>query len=273
MNDLKPEQFQRIAAIAQEQWGLALSERKVALVSNRLNSYIRKSKFSSIDAYLEYLDHDAGEEDMLVFFDLLSTNVTSFFRDPAHFDFLEREFYTPLARENTTLPGRKIRIWSAGCSIGCEPYTMAINANESLPDIDQWDVRILASDLSNFAVQQAHTGRFESKIVQKMSPERVAAHFEKVPNDPTQMQARKHLRNMISVARLNLMDRWPMEGPFHVIFCRNVMIYFDAPTRKQLVQRFYDILAPGGILAVGSAETLSGLDVPFRSMQASVYCK
>lgn len=273
MTELMPGQFERIARIARHRWGLALTERKRSLVGNRLGSLLRGSRFSGVDAYLEYLEQDAGHEDMLAFFDVLSTNVTSFFRDPAHFEYLERQFYTPLARGDTTIPGRRIRIWSAGCSIGCEPCTLAMNALESLPDGQQWDVRILATDLSSSAVQQARAARYERRLIEHIPPDLVRKYFSPDPADPGRSVAGDRLRRMISVARMNLMEHWPMRGPFDVIFCRNVMIYFDAPTRLQLVRRFYDILSPGGVFAVGSAETLSGLDVPFRAVQASVYRK
>jgi len=123
-------------------------------VANRPANFLRESPFEDATEYLEHLAKDANEEDMLVFFDLLSTNVTSFFREREHFDYLEREFYPPLARQNTTRPGRRIRLWSAGCSIGPEPYSMAMHAMEHLPDLDSWDFKILATDLSNTAIEE-----------------------------------------------------------------------------------------------------------------------
>ncbi|MDX2131709.1 MAG: protein-glutamate O-methyltransferase CheR [Planctomycetota bacterium] len=274
MRTLAESQFQRIAALAQARWGLHLTPVKLPLVSSRLASFLRKSRFASPEAYLDHLETDATDEDMLLFFDLLSTNVTSFFRDPQHFAYLEREFYTPLARENLTTPGRRIRVWSAACSTGQEPYSLAINALESLPDIRAWDVRILGTDLSTFAVGQAKAGRYSPDSMDGMPPELAERYFSSVPGQsPPMLEVAPEVRKLVTIGRLNLMDAWPMRGPFDVIFCRNVMIYFNAETRRRLVRRFHDLLRPQGILAVGSAETLAGLGVPFRSVQPSVYVK
>jgi len=272
MHELRPEQFERVVAIARDRWGLNLTLRKLPLVSNRLASHVRKLRFSSIDEYLEYISESATEEDLLAFFDVLSTNVTSFFRDRPHFDYLERELWTGLSKGNITLPSRKIRLWSAGCSIGAEPYSMAIHVHEHLSDLGSWDVKILATDLSTSVVEHARQGVYEAEQLEGLEPELRRRHFTKVDKGD-RYAVKDHLRAMVGVARMNLFDPWPIRGPFDVIFCRNVMIYFDVPERKQLVNRFHQLLRPGGIFAVGSAETLSGLDTPFRSVQASVYVK
>jgi chemotaxis protein methyltransferase CheR len=274
MPTLATSQFRRIATLARERWGLCLTEKKVPLVTNRLSSFLRNSPFESVGEYLDHLEKDANEEDMLVFFDILSTNVTSFFRDRPHFDYLEREFYTPLARGKLTTPGRRIRVWSAACSTGQEPYSLAINALENLPDIESWDFKILGTDLSNFAVEQAKAGAYLADKLDGVPPELVRKHFVRgagAAQDHYTVSPR--LRSLVTVARLNLMDPWPFRGRFDVIFCRNVMIYFDAPTRRALVLRFFELLRPGGILAIGTAETLAGLDTPFSPVQASVYVR
>ena len=188
--------------------------------------------------------------------------------------YLEREFFTPLARGATTLPGRKIRIWSAACSTGQEPYSLAINAIESLPDLSGWDCKILGTDLSNYAVAEARAARYASDKMDGVSTDQLRKHFVKhAVGGETVFDAGPHLRALVSIARLNLMEPWPFKGRFDIIFCRNVMIYFDAETRTNLVRRFHDLLNPNGILAVGSAETLARLDVPFRPVQASIYVK
>jgi chemotaxis protein methyltransferase CheR len=273
---LNQEQFERIAALARQRWGLHLPPRKMTLVSSRLSSFLRGSRFPDVGSYLGHLERDASEEDMLVFFDLLSTNVTSFFRDRQHFDYLERELFTGLARGNLTLPGKSLRMWSAGCSTGCEPYSMAISVLEHMGDAPGWDVKILATDLSNYAVGAARAGLYEPKMVEEMPRDTVSRHFERVKTGEGEfVSVRTGLRKMVTVARLNLMEGWPMRGPFDVIFCRNVMIYFDAPTREKLVGRFYQMLRPGGVFAVGSAETLSGLggSHSFKPVLPSLYVK
>jgi chemotaxis protein methyltransferase CheR len=263
-------QFDRIAAIAKERWGLSLNANKVQLVTSRLSSFLRKSEFASVEDYLRHLERHADQGDMLVLFDLLSTNVTSFFRDRAHFDYLERELLTGLARGTLTLPGRRLRLWSAGCSTGCEPYTMAMVVHDVMKDLKGWDVQILATDLSNSAVEEARAGCYERDVVKDLPREVLARHFERRGD---RWAVKPHLRERVKVAQLNLMDPWPMRGPFDVIFCRNVMIYFDRPTRERLVNRFAELLRPGGIFAVGSAETLAGMNVGLRSVMPSLYVK
>lgn len=270
VDTLTTEQFERIAVLAKQRWGLALTQNKIQLVSNRLASFLRKSEYSGIAEYLEHLEHGASEADMLMFFDLLSTNVTSFFRDRAHFDYLERELCTALARGNLTLPGRKLRLWSAGCSTGCEPYTMAMVAYDAMRELSGWDVQILATDLSNKAVREAKAGSYTHDVVKSMPQDLLTRHFEQQGD---RWVVRPHLRAMVKVGQLNLMDPWPMRGPFDVIFCRNVMIYFDAPTRESLVKRFSAMLRPKGIFAVGSAETLAGMDVDLDAVIPSLYSK
>ena len=133
MPELTDTTFKRIAEIARARWGLSLSEKKIPLVANRLTSHLRKQGGGTIDDFMKRMERNPSEEDMLLFFDLLSTNVTSFFRDPAHFAFLERELYTPLAKGTLAVPGRKLRLWSAACSTGAEPYSLAMQALELLP--------------------------------------------------------------------------------------------------------------------------------------------
>jgi chemotaxis protein methyltransferase CheR len=270
MSTLTASQFDRIAILAKERWGLALTATKVQLVASRLTAFLRKSPYASIADYLEHLEGGATEQDMLVFFDLLSTNVTSFFRDRGHFDYLERELLTGLSRGTITLPGKKLRIWSAGCSTGCEPYTMAMVVYDHLAEKKGWDIQILATDLSNYAVEEARAGAYEHEVIKDLPRDLLAKHFDKVGD---KWQVKSHLRSMVKVGQVNLMEQWPMKGPFDVIFCRNVMIYFDAPTREKLVNRFASLLRPGGIFAVGSAETLAGMKTGLRSAMPSLYLK
>lgn len=269
---LSPSQFDRITRIAHELWGLSISPQKRDMVGNRFASYIRKSRFSSIDEVLDSVERNPTREDLLAFFDVLSTNTTRFFRDPNHFAYVERELFTPMARGTLTFPSRRVRIWSAACSTGCEPCSLAMSAIETLGDLSKWDLKILATDLSNSALRAARSGEYPADQVGELSPERRKRFFKRT-NDPDRLRVSQDVLDLISHRRLNLMDDWPFAGPFHVIFCCNVMIYFDEGTRKRLVERFYDVLAPGGILAVGSAETINGLGTRFRGVQANMYRK
>ncbi len=270
LGTLTDHQFNQVVTLAKARWGLSITPSKLQLVTTRLASFVRGSRFSNVTEYLRHVENGATEEDLLCFFDLLSTNVTSFFRDKPHFDYLERELFTALARGNLTLPGRKLRMWSAGCSTGCEPYTMAMVAHEHMSGLSGWDTKILATDLSNYAVAQARAAEYRHEEVKDIPADLREQHFERKEDG---WSVKPHLRSMVSVAQLNLMAEWPMRGSFDVIFCRNVMIYFDAPTREKLVARFVRLLRPGGILAVGSAETLAGMNVGLRTAMASLYVK
>ncbi len=150
---------------------------------------------------------------------------------------------------------------------------MAINACDSLSNRSDWDISILATDLSNSAVEEARNGVYQRQQLEKVPEEIIRKYFRSVPGQQERVQVCDEIREIVKVAQLNLMDAWPMKGPFDVIFCRNVMIYFDTATRRDLVLRFHELLRPGGIFAVGSAETLSGLNTPFRPVQASMYKK
>lgn len=264
--------FDRIARLARARWGLHLTEKKVGVVSNRMIGHLRRAGFDHASDYLDHLERSGSDADWLDFFDLLSTNTTSFYRDPAHFAFLEREFYTPLARGRLTTPNKRLRLWSAACSTGCEPYTLAMNAIESLPDLARWDLKILATDLANSALQAAREGVYKQSQIEHLSPERRRRFFQPVPGGAEpRVRVTDEVRGLVALRRLNLMDAWPMRGPFQVIMCRNVMIYFDRETRERLVQRFCRLLAPGGYLIVGSAETLSGLRAPLASVSPNIY--
>jgi chemotaxis protein methyltransferase CheR len=263
-------QFERIVSLAQARWGLSIAPNKLQLVTSRLSSFLRKSSFADVGEYLQHVEQSASEQDLLEFFDLLSTNVTSFFRDRAHFDYLSRELLSAPAQGAKPVRERRLRLWSAGCSIGCEPYTMAMLAHDTLVDMRGADVQILATDLSNYAVAEARAGCYDEETLKDLPRELQQRHFTASDGGWT---IRPHLRALVKVGQLNLMGHWPMRGPFDAIFCRNVMIYFDAPTRERLVQRFAALLRPGGMFAVGSAETLAGMNVDLRNVQPSVYVK
>lgn len=274
MHMLAEKQFDRITKIAFANWGLSLSEKKVQLVSTRMGKFLRTSSFKGVDEYLDHVEQHATPADLLELFDLLSTNVTSFFRENEHFNYLEREFYTPLARGNTTRAGKKIRIWSAACSTGPEPYSMAIQALECLPDIDKWDFKILGTDLANSAVASAREGIYPAAMLENMPKKLLDKYF--VPQGSGESLAYSvtdRVRSLVSIGQLNLMEPWPFKGKFDVIFCRNVMIYFDKPTKDRLVQRIAGLLQPGGIFAVGSAESANKPELGLRTVQPSVYVK
>ena len=264
---LCPNQFKHIAQLAKERWGLDLPEKKAALVQNRMAKFVVRSHYESIDAYIKHLRGNPTEQEMLQFFDLLSTNTTSFFREERHFEYLASHIYPRLVASGK----RSLRIWSAACSNGSEPYTIVMHAEQCIRDLEKWDFRVLATDLSESVLAQAKRGAYPASIVQEEVPRELCASCFTSEGDS--MRIAERIRKRIAFHQLNLMDSWPMSGPFDVIFLRNVMIYFDTPTRDRLVQRMRDLLSPDGHLIVGSAETLSKGTPGFRTAIPSVYAK
>ena len=277
MSVLTETTFKRSAVIARRRWGLSLGERKMQLVANRLTSHLRKSGGGEIEDYVSRLERNPTEDDMLVLFDILSTNVTSFFRDPAHFAFLERELYTGLAKGTLALPGKRLRIWSAACSIGAEPYSLAMQALELLPPAAGYDVKILATDLANKALVGCREGIYTESQLSGLSPERRAKFLIKAEPKPgsgePRWRVKDEVKRLVEVRRQNLVEPYTGLGPFDVIFLRNVMIYFDLESREALVERLTEQLVPGGYLFVGLSENLVGVRHGLKSVWPSVYMR
>jgi chemotaxis protein methyltransferase CheR len=260
--EITDNQFAAISALVHGQCGINLHDGKKELVRARLAKRLRTLGLTCFDAYLEHLRSDRSDE-LVAMLDALSTNLTSFFRESDHFVYLSEKV---LPR----LPEKRLRLWSAGCSSGEEPYSIAIQLAETLPDLKQWDARMLATDLSTAMLAKAQTGLYTAERLDGLPEILVKRHFTRQGADYC---VRSELRGLVHFARLNLMDPWPMRGPFDVIFCRNVMIYFDKPTQSRLVQRFWELLRPGGTLFIGHSESLTGVRHGFAYVQPTVYEK
>lgn len=261
--------FQAIGRLLDQVCGIQLTPGKERLVVSRLAKRLRALELDTFGHYLDYLARDSTREELLRMVDVLTTNKTSFFREPQHFDYLCRHILPAVRGGESSL-----RLWCAGCSTGEEPYTIGILLRESVPDLDRRDVRILATDISTRVLTKARAAIYDEETVSTISPERRQRYLVRVQEQgaPT-YQVHPSVRSLVRLARLNLMEEWPMKGPFDVIFCRNVMIYFDAPTRERLVQRYWQMLRPGGHFFVGHSESLSSLATSFRYVQPAVYVK
>jgi chemotaxis protein methyltransferase CheR len=262
--ELAPEQFRSISRTVYDVAGIQLRPGKEGLVRSRLAKRLRALGLATYEDYLARVAADATGRELAEMVDALTTNKTNFFREPAHFDFL-RERVLP------TLPATPARIWCAGCSTGEEPYTLGMVLHETLPDLARRDVKILATDISARVLAQAKAGRYAEAVASEVPPELLRRHFTRAPGG--MWEVGPSLKGLVTFARLNLMETWPMRGPFQAIFCRNVMIYFDKPTQEKLVGRYYDMLAPGGHLFVGHSESLSGIAHRFAYVQPAVYRK
>ncbi len=261
---LTASQFDAIARVAREHWGLHLTEQKRTLVSGRLGKHLARSPHGSAEEFCRAISDQPSAELLQELFELLSTNTTSFFREDHHFDFLADQVYPALCRSGS----KRLRIWSAACSNGSEAYTAVMHAMEHIPGISTWDFRVLATDLSPNALAQARAGTYPAEAMESVPP-RYSKYFEAGADG--QQRIAQPVRDRVAVHELNLMGRWPMRGPFDVILLRNVMIYFDSETRAELVTRAGRLLSPTGVLIVGSSETLTGSAAGMRSLAPAIY--
>jgi chemotaxis protein methyltransferase CheR len=269
VSGLLDHEFKQISALAHRKWGLSIDVKKRVIVENRLQALRREHPVDSVDSLVRTIESGGSNPLELALFDVLSTNHTSFFREEEHFDILHKEILTP-----AKAGGKGLRLWSAGCSRGCEPYTLSILLREVLSHPKRRDDRILATDLSTGALSAARAGVYSNQEVANVSPERLRTYFRQVENRGVQSaQIVPELRDIISFNMLNLLDPWPMKGPFDSIMCRNVMIYFDTPTREALARRFVSLLRPGGLFFIGTSESLGGYDVDVEQLMVGAYRK
>jgi chemotaxis protein methyltransferase CheR len=270
---LTEDQFELISRQVKDLCGINLHVGKKELVKARLGKRLRQLGLESFDDYLELVQSDATGAELTSMLDALCTNLTRFFREPAHFDYLTNHILPDCIHRNGHKPGR-FRIWSAGCSSGEEAYSIAVTILEASMNLPKWDVGILASDLSTGALMKARKAVYAEDNLDDVSRSIRTRHFERVQREPeTLFRIRKHVRDLIHFTRLNLMADWPMKGLFDAIFCRNVMIYFDANTKQQLIDRYWDMLAPGGTLLIGHSESLAGTPHRFQYIQPTIYQK
>lgn len=265
--ELNKTQFEKISRLLYRLCGITLYSGKEELVKARLIKRLRELEMRDFEQYIRYVERDSSGNELTIMTDMLTTNKTSFFREPQHFDYL-RQHILPLLKE------RKVWFWSAGCSSGEEPFSLAILLREELPAMYRHDVRILSTDISVRMVKKAREAVYEQERLQGIPSQFLEKYFTCVKTKSRRVyRVNNNIRAMVRVARLNLMEEWPMKGLFNVIFCRNVMIYFDKPTRQKLIRRFWELIGPGGHLFIGHSESLSGLSHEFRYVQPAVYMK
>lgn len=266
---LTREQFAKVCEQIYALCGIKLTEGKEELVQSRLSKRLQALNLQTFEQYLDYVKKDSSKQEIVKMIDVLMTNKTSFFRENQHFDFLRERVLPALEAERN----KRLRIWSAACSSGEEPYSIGITLHESIQSFNTWDARILATDISTRILAKAQAACYTADVLQPVPAALQKRYFTECKDEKGVFQLSDKVRNLVKFARLNLMHEFPMRGPFDVIFCRNVMIYFDKPTQEKLVNRFYNLLAPGGFLFVGHAESLIGAKHGFRYVQPAVYVK
>jgi chemotaxis protein methyltransferase CheR len=262
-------EFEFLRHVVGENAGIVLGPSKRQLIQGRLAARLRELGFNS---YRRYCDHvrESGPEELVALINALTTNVTAFFRENHHFEALAQYMLPEALQRNQQ--SRRIRLWSAGCSTGEEAYCLAIAAHEILPAHLHWDLKILASDIDSNVLATAQRGIYSIERLTSVTPGRLQRYFRKGVAEQTGFaKISSQLAAQVSFRSLNLLHKWPMRGPFDVIFCRNVMIYFDQATRERLVARFADMLAIGGYLCLGHSESIQPGGTPFRLVGKTIY--
>ncbi len=268
---LTDEEFGKLRDLIYELAGIKLADGKKDLVYRRLSGRVTKLGLDSFSAYYDYLMQDSQNE-LQSFCDSLTTNFTSFFREQHHFDFLQQQ-YLPGLTETASRRDKRLRIWSAGCSSGEEPYSIAITLRDHFRDLDSWDAKILATDLDTQVIETCKAGVYTDERLEKVPPAARKRWFSANAAQPGTFRVSPRLQSLITFKQLNLMSPWPMKGPFDMIFCRNVIIYFDKQTQARLVDRFADLLADGGYLVIGHSESLLNVSERFELTGKTVHRK
>jgi Methylase of chemotaxis methyl-accepting proteins len=258
---MSEQNFRELQKVARELTGINLSDQKQNMIYGRLARRIRALGLRDFDQYCALLgQHDSPET--REFINAITTNLTAFFRENHHFEYLKNTWLPELLRSKEK--DRRINIWSAGCSTGEEPYSLAMVV-KSIPALQNWDVKILATDLDSTVLEKARLGEYALDRYVNIPPP-----YQKFVDAGV---VRADVRALVTFKQLNLLHPWPMKGPFDVIFCRNVVIYFDVPTQITLFDRYADVLKPEGRLFIGHSENLHKISDRFASLGRTIYRK
>lgn len=262
--------FEKLARFIYDYSGIKMPSTKLTMLEGRLRRRLRATDITSFDDYCDYLfNHDGLETETVHLIDAVTTNKTDFFREPKHFEYLETVALPDLVNRGY---GR-LRAWSSACSTGAEPYTMAMVLAEFVERASGVDYSILATDLSTDVLQAARLGIYADSLVEPVPP-MLRRKYVMTPAKAGRRDVRivPWLRSRIGFARMNLMDKaYTVGEPMHVIFCRNVLIYFDKATQAHVLGRLCDCLMPGGYLFIGHSESIAGIDLPVKQVSNTVF--
>ncbi len=261
------EDFDYLRKIVTATTGIIADDDKYTMYYSRLARRVRKLGLKNFREYRAYLEANRDEE-IIELVNSVTTNLTAFFREKHHFDFLADSIVPKLRAR------RRIRCWSAGCSTGEEPYSIAMTLAEAIPDIQRWDVEILATDIDSNVLKKAASGIYEMSRVDGMDPHLLKRFFKRgAGRNEGYVKINPELSDMIRFEQLNLLHRWPISEPLDFIFCRNVVIYFDKPTKNKLVDRYADQLIDEGWLFMGHSESLFKSTERFKLLGKTIYQK
>lgn len=265
--------FQKFGALIYEKTGIYLKPEKKELLNARLGKRLRACGIGSFKQYYEYVLHDKSGEELINLIDCVSTNFTSFFREQSHFEFLTSTAL-PSLMEDRKVSRKNLTFWSAACSSGEEPYTLAMVLENFFENHSGWHYKIMATDISTRVLAQARRGVYSYDRITKVPPLFLKKYFQKgVGKSEGYVKIKEMIRQKLSFDRFNLMGHFPWQSELDVIFCRNVMIYFNRQTQQELVGKFYKALKPGGYLFIGHSESITSLNHNFEQRDATAYRK
>jgi len=262
--------FAYLTQLVYERTGIVLGDHKKNMVYARLARRLRALGLRTFKDYCALIA-DSSSDEVGFTINSITTNLTKFFRESHHFDHLRDVVLADAVRRSMQGGAKRLRIWSAGCSSGEEPYTIAMTVRNAVPNLDAWDARILATDLDTNMVATGRAGVYRDDFKAALPDGFYAKFCLRADDGSGKVRMADNLRSLIAFKQLNLLGRWPMKGPFDAIFCRNVMIYFDAATKAQLVNRYADLLRPDGFLYVGHSESLREDGHRYRLEGRTVY--
>ena len=261
--------FDFLRKISNEHSGILVPDDKFDMFYSRLSKRLRLHGLSNFKEYCQYLK-DNPDKEFTEFINAVTTNLTSFFREKHHFEYVKDTIIPEVLKRNSAK--KTIRVWSAGCSTGEEPYSIAMTLLENIPS--GWDVKILATDLDTNVLQTAATGIYTNDRVEGLPNKTIERWFKKgTGKNAVKVRVNPALQALIQFKQLNLMQDWPMKNNFDFIFCRNVLIYFDRDTKEQLAQKYGRFLAIGSHLLIGHSESLNQLDTCFDLIGNTIYKK
>jgi chemotaxis protein methyltransferase CheR len=261
--------FAFLAKLAYERAGISLPDSKRNLIYGRLSRRLRALGLSSFGEYRAYIEGDDSEIER--FINSISTNHTKFFREDHHFRHFRTSVAQTFAQQDQKKTVRRLRVWSAGCSSGEEPYTIALVLRREIANMAHHDVKILATDIDTDVLAKAGRGEYPADALENI-PDPFCRYFQPTEeSNGATIKVAPDVRSLVTFRPLNLMEAWPIKGPFDAIFCRNVMIYFDTPTKTKLIDRFTRLIKPGGWLYIGHSESLIGSHPGLQPMGRTIY--
>jgi len=265
------DQFDFLAKLVHDRTGIMVRPEKRQMLCSRLDKRLRALGLGDFAAYCDYLESDLGPVEIAELVNAITTNLTHFFREKHHFEQLAKHALPAAMKSLEARHSKRLRIWSAGCSTGQEPYSIAMTLLGQAAGIQSWDARILATDVDSNVIDHAAAGRYAADQADGV-PETYRKRFTRRQRDGA-LEMTDDLRRSITFKQLNLMEPWPISGPFEIIFCRNVVIYFDKPTQATLFDRFASLMPVGGWLYIGHSESLFKVTERFRLIGGTIYQK